>query len=590
MNSIKTTLSNLGWTFNLIWKSAGTYSLMLLAINLVDGLIPTLQIWAISRVVDSIILEEEYFFYIIILGSLLLISKLILILQMPIKSIFENLFKSNVKELLVEKLYKLSFIEIDSANFRSEFDLVQDFASKLLNTIDTMISFVRSSITFIGVLIISAYLDYKIAIVVLIGCLPLVFVSKFITHKSHDLQIKLHQFGREGGYYQRLLTHVNMAKEIKLFNLGDLLSKRWLELRERQKKEMLSLSKKQALLTLLCRIISVISYLVALILLINQLFSSKGSIGTFVGVSSAIMQFQNSLKVFIDSSTRLLSIEFQANGLRGFLQKLEGDNNEQLESKGHPVTLNNSIQFDDVSFCYPNQKETITNVSFEINVGDKIAIIGENGSGKTTIIKLLMGLLTPTSGKIYVDGLDVRGIDDKNNFIKLFSGVFQEYLRYQLSIRENIGFGDINKLQDEILIKKMMWAVGLNELMNYELSDGIDSILGRLNEGDRELSGGQWQRIAIARALLKKAEIFIFDEPTSDLDPISEIEVFHQISELTQDKTVIFISHRVGIAKQVDKVFVLKDGRLIESGTHDELLSIDNEYARLFNSQATWYC
>lgn len=238
------------------------------------------------------------------------------------------------------------------------------------------------------------------------------------------------------------------------------------------------------------------------------------------------------------------------------------------------------IHLDKVSFHYPNsEKRIIRQLSCEIKRGEKIAIVGENGAGKSTLIKLILGLYTPVEGKITWG--------NSGNLPCNIAIVYQDYVKYEMTLRENIGFSNIRNMQDDDLIYKVIDQCGLTDLAN-ELG-GLDVKLGRLYENGRELSGGQWQRLAIARALFSENEVIIFDEPTAAIDPTAELEIYNMLLQLCKDKTAIFISHRLGWVKNMDKILFIENGELSEMGTHEELLKKNGLYSQMYHMQASWY-
>jgi len=244
--------------------------------------------------------------------------------------------------------------------------------------------------------------------------------------------------------------------------------------------------------------------------------------------------------------------------------------------------------FDRVTYVYPGSiHKALDDVSFVIPAGQHVALAGENGSGKTTIVKLLCRLYHPTEGRILVDGVDLREWDP-SALRKRIAVMFQDYARYQLTARENIGFGDLDALGDEALIRAAAGRAGADSVVEA-LPHGYETRLGKWFEEGVELSTGDWQRVALARAFLRDAAIVILDEPTSSLDAKVEHEVFGRLRQLARDRTAIFISHRMSTARLADCIYVLANGRVVEQGTHDELDALGGAYSTLFRLQAESY-
>lgn len=242
----------------------------------------------------------------------------------------------------------------------------------------------------------------------------------------------------------------------------------------------------------------------------------------------------------------------------------------------------------DVEFTYPgNSTPALSGINLQVRPGERIALVGVNGSGKTTLVKLLLGLYRPTQGRILVDGTDLQDIAP-DAWRTHVGAVFQDYARYALTVRENIGFGQLDRLDDDEAIRSAAKRSSAAELVET-LPDGYDTILGKEFENGHDLSLGQWQKLALARAYLRDAALLVLDEPTSALDALAELDVYRRFSELSTGKTVLLISHRLGSARLADRILFLEDGRITEEGTHEDLITASGAYAELYAMQAEWY-
>jgi ATP-binding cassette subfamily B protein len=265
---------------------------------------------------------------------------------------------------------------------------------------------------------------------------------------------------------------------------------------------------------------------------------------------------------------------------------LEGD--EPRAGAAAPQLQSDGIRFCQVQFTYPGgQRPAIEGIDLHIRPGERIALVGENGAGKSTLARLLLGLYRPTAGEILVEGADLQSIDPAA-WRAQAAAVFQDYMRYTSSARENIGYGHIERLGDDMAIVAAAQQSGASAVV-AQLPQGYATLLGKEFEGGVDLSGGQWQTFAIARAYLRDAAVLVLDEPAAALDALAEQEVYRQFLSMSAGKTVLLISHRLGAARLADRILVLQRGRIAEAGTHAELLAAGGHYAQLYRLQAAWY-
>jgi ATP-binding cassette subfamily B protein len=250
--------------------------------------------------------------------------------------------------------------------------------------------------------------------------------------------------------------------------------------------------------------------------------------------------------------------------------------------------LSQEIIFEHVSFTYPGMEQPVLrDLNLRIQSGERIALVGENGAGKSTLAKLLLGLYQPDSGRILVDGVDLHKIN-LDSWREKVGAVFQDFMRYPLSVQENIGLGLLSKLDDLAAIKQAAEMSRASELIE-NLPQNYQTLLGKEFEGGHDLSYGQWQKLAIARAYLREAQLVLLDEPASALDARTEYEVYRQFRDVAQGRTIVLISHRLGSARLADRILFLQHGRITEAGAHDELIALNGSYAQLYTMQAAWY-
>jgi ATP-binding cassette subfamily B protein len=310
-------------------------------------------------------------------------------------------------------------------------------------------------------------------------------------------------------------------------------------------------------------------------------------LGTFYFLTNAILQASSNIQQVFST---LSGIADQALFLTDLLAFFEMRPTIQSKPGALPAPrpIKRGFEFCDVSFQYPGtHRKVLQGLNFHLHPGERVALIGENGEGKTTIVKLITRLYDPSEGRILLDGVDLREYDLEDLYRET-GVIFQDFMRYEMTARENIGVGRIEKLQDADLIQDAA-RKSLADGVIAKLHLGYDQMLGRRFETGVDLSGGEWQKIALARAYLRDAQLLILDEPTAALDARSEYEVFQRFAELTAGKMALFISHRFSTVRMADRIVVLEKGRIAEEGNHQQLLALDGRYAAMFELQAASY-
>lgn len=404
-----------------------------------------------------------------------------------------------------------------------------------------------------------------------------IFFENFITGKKiSQFKIKNAQKNREFEGINDLFIKYNSNRELKVFNIMTFVKNKWNEKINYLIEEEKLLNRSQIFLVIFSEIIKFISqfgaYFLSGYLFINQ----KISLGEFTASLVAFSSLVNFTNEFFELTSFLNRFVFLVKPFFNFMNIRHNKRNEINDKKFKNIKLNN------VSFIYPNtNKKAVNNINIEINKGDKIALVGENGSGKSTLIKLILGLYTPTEGNVLYNGEKSKGIDKKDLYSDK-SVVFQDFNRYFMSVYENVLMGNYcENNRQEIVQSLIKSGFPLNK---FSLEDNLGREFGGI-----ELSGGEWQKLSIARGFFKRSEMIVFDEPTSAIDPFQESKLYEKFFELFSKKTMLLVTHRLGAIKLVDKIIVLNDGKIIETGTHEELINRDGYYNKLWSSQTKWY-
>ncbi|MGE0554390.1 MAG: ABC transporter ATP-binding protein [Gemmatimonadales bacterium] len=425
-------------------------------------------------------------------------------------------------------------------------------------------------------------------VAILLGAaLPGLFVKAAHSNRLYAWSERQTLTYRQAWYVNALLTTMEYAKEVRLLDLGGMLRARYRELRARVLREKIALATRRTFADLLAQVVAVAAVFGSIAFIADRVLAGGITIGGMVMYFGA---FQRAQDFFRDLLAGLASLYEDNLFLRDFSRfvSLEPAVADPPSPKPVPRPIREGIEFDRVSFTYPGTPtQVLHELSFTVAPGEHLALVGENGCGKTTLVKLLCRLYDPTSGAIRIDGVDLRELS-VNQLRAALAVVFQDYARYQFSARDNIWIGNTALPRDSERIREAAVRTGADAVISA-LPKGYDTVLGRQYEDGSELSIGQWQKVALARAFARDAELIILDEPTAALDPLAEAEVFDRFYELAEGRTAIVISHRLSTVRHADRILVMDEGRIVEVGRHDELMSGGGLYAHLFDTQARPY-
>jgi ATP-binding cassette subfamily B protein len=392
---------------------------------------------------------------------------------------------------------------------------------------------------------------------------------------------------RQLEYLRQIGASADSAKEVKLFGLGDFLGQRFADLSRQILEENKALSIRRALQTGSLAAISTIAYYAAYAYIVWRTLQGDFTIGDLVFLSGSFSGLNGYLQQILIGFTNIAGQALYLDDLFSFFEIKPGIL-DPASPKPFPVPLRQGIVFDNVGFRYPgSDKWAVRGLNFTVPAGETLALVGENGAGKTTIVKLMTRLYDPDEGRILIDGVDLR--DFATADIRTHMGaIFQDFLRYSFTAADNIGVGRIEALADRDRIATAA-EQSLADPVIRRLPGGYDQMLGRTFSKGQDLSGGEWQKLAIARAYMRDAEIIILDEPTAALDARAEAEVFTRFKNLAEGTTAVLISHRFSTVRMADRIVVLADGGVLEAGTHAELMALGGRYAELFELQAAGY-
>src|SRR2546425_2515747 len=587
----------------LVWSTSALLTTFLGLLNLAQGFVPAISVSITALVIDSVIRAIN------IHSTAPIWLPVGLQLGAALASSLLSTFSNTVQQLLQEQVSNRVQLEIlkkadtlDLAFFENpeSYDKIRQAANQSTYQPVSMISQTfdlgRTLITLISMIFLLLHLAWWLAIVALIVPIPAFFSSTRYGWRGYQLMRRQSPERRLMAYFVSLMTTDTYNKEVKLFNLGEFFTGKFWDLATdlyKQDKKLLlrrySTNFAWSGLTIVAN--SAIYFYIAL-----QAVLGRISLGGLTLYTQTAVQVGQNFQGLLNGISSTYENTLYVNTLFEFLEYspriVPPPNPRPLDSAVEVEGLD--IEFRDVSFTYPGKdpetQAALKHVSFTIRAGEAIALVGRNGAGKTTLVKLLTRLYDPDEGEILIGGRNIKEHDLKELRDQV-GVIFQDYVNYYMTAHENIGVGRVDKIEQRELVMSAAGKSGANNVIE-QLPHGYDTMLGRWFKdlkASTQLSGGEWQKIALARAFMRDARILVLDEPTSALDAQAEYEVFTKFRELTKGKTAVFISHRFSTVRLADRIFVIENGSVSESGSHQELIALDGRYAELFNLQAEAY-
>ena len=573
---------------SIIWKYSRLWGCMKLLNSVLTAIIVPVNTVLLQRIVDDILilLQENRFHFILNTHLVIFIagvfSEVLLTgLDRYVEIRFDMQITDRLEKEIVRKYRKLDYsCYEDPQTYDSISRISQNPGEKIRMIFWKLCEMVRIIILLIGYLLIFQQASPLLVGIFLLFLHPMLYENYKAGCLWYDLYSRQTADERKIAYYERLLTGKTSLAELKIYQATDYIEKLWKKQSSKLRKE------KEETLIRVEKALLRKSTFAALWYLCSGGFLLYGVITGRISVSMFLVLFQTILNI-VDTVNGLLetfgnfSREIQE---MSYLHSFFALKNIP-ERKGCIDRPVRRIRFEHVCFSYPNAgTETLHDISFELDLSKSTAIVGENGSGKTTIIKLLCGLYQPTSGRILFDEYDIRNLNN-GEIGKAIKVVFQDFFQYELTIRENIGFGNLARISHDLELQEVLDAVHLEELKKLEL----DTSLGKLEHEGIDLSRGQWQRLAVGRIFLNDTGYAVLDEPTASVDPVSEYNMYQLFYLLLRSRGSLMISHRLASAKMADHILVLKNGTIAEQGNHTELMKNQELYHELFCRQAEWY-
>lgn len=556
----------------------------------IEGIIPAFITYILTILYDKIDLytkNQDEFSSIIFFTTIVIFLYLLLTIVQIISAYIVNIgvyekVQNHCKLRVYNKTSELNLILYEDTNIydlksRAEETVKRDTLSNLYMNFGIIL---RCSVSFISTLVVLSTYNPWFILICFLSVIPFFIAKKIRGNAFYFLKKAQIKKERKLSYLWFLLIHKDSVKEIRTQQTYDYIYNKWKECKNEVNNEIWNFEKKDALSMFFCDFIKILGYVTCVILSLIMVINGKVSIGVFGACLTVFITCQNSVKTLL---IRLGGISSLINFAKNYFDFLEIANGDMPRTINH--TFKNSIKLRNVNFKYPNNnEETIKEINLDIKNGEIVVLVGENGCGKTTLIKLILGIYDVVDGEIVYDEINLKDIS-RDYLYKNISIISQDYNQFQMSLRENVAISDVGNIDNNDKIIKTIKIIDEDILDNIK---NLDDVLGKEFAGI-ELSGGQWQKIAISRGMFKNSDLIIMDEPTASLDPITEYEVLKKFLEISKNKTSVIVSHRIGLCKYADKIIVMEKGRIVGIGKHDELLISCQEYQHLYETQKKWY-
>lgn len=581
-------------SLSLVWKSTPGWTFANIVMSVLRSVFPLMLIWLLKVVVDDITKATTAIPLSPEINVLWPILAVVIIWFLDEASAdFSNYVRKKQALKLEVYMYGLlhsKAIKLDLINFeRPEYFDCLSRASReapwrpnsILNNLISMLRGLLSLLLMAGLILT---LHWTLAVLLLVANVPGIWLRLYYADILYNFQKQQTPEARKSAYFNWLLTGDRPSRELRLFGLGDYFISLFKKSFLKQNEEEINIIRRRTLIELISNLFKASALLITLLFIARQTISGKLSLGQMAMFLLAFRQGMIYIKDLFGSLAGLYEDSLFIGDTFEFLDLKE--NVTAAEPLIDPLPLKKKISVKNLSFTYPgNNFSSISNVSFEIKKGEIIALVGPNGAGKSTLVRLLCRLYDPDSGSVKYDGSDIRNIDPEV-YRKHFSVVFQDFMLYNLTAGENIRMGNIEEKSPDGRIKASATTTGIHELID-NLPNGYETVIGNLFDDSRELSWGEWQKIALARALFRDAPVLILDEPSSSLDADTEYDIFSRFREIVKGRTSILISHRFTNVSLADRIIVLDKGSIAESGTHEELMNRAGIYFTMFSKQSS---
>ena len=580
--------------FKEIWNVNKKLFLVSAFCRLIGALIPVIILWIGKLIIDEIILQisldnPDYYTlwtYVAAELALVILSDLISRAISLTDGLLGDAYNIATSVTIIKKTNQINISLLEDSEFYDKLERARTQTTGRVALLSNVLGQAQSVISIATLVAGLIYFEPYLIILLILSIIPSFINEVRFSQQQYSLARSWTAERRELDYLRFIGANDKTAKEIKLFGLTDFVVDRFKNLSEEYYQLNKTLAIKRSSLGFLFNVLGSLSYYGAYVFIIYRVLSGVITLGELTFLSGAFNRLMKNLQDFFSKFTRISESALYLKDYFDFIDiSIASKTKEDVPL---PKQISKGFEFKNVHFAYPNSEtEILKGLSFTLKAGEKLAFVGQNGAGKTTLIKQLLRFYEPTSGEILLDGININRFNIAE-YQEYFGVIFQDFFKYEFTIKENIAIGKIDELDNQAKIENAA-ELSLAHDVVAELKHGYNQQLGKRFLNGQELSGGQWQKVALARAYMKSAEVMILDEPTSALDARAESEVFGRFIGLTEGKTSIIISHRFSTVRQADRILVLEHGKVLEIGTHEELMKNQTLYSELFTLQAEGY-
>ena len=579
----------------MVWSTKPSYAVAIVFVRLSNSLAPLAMLWVGKLLIDTLAANidsptpdwDRLVKLVALELCIALFSETLNRLSDLLESLLGDIVNSALSMRLMRTAGNLDLPQLEDPNVRDKLQRARRQTTTQIGLIGQVLMTLQQGVTLVSMLAALVAFNWWLLAILILAILPSFFGETAYVGITYSFQFRWTARRRELDYYRWLTSELDSAREIKLFRLSDYFVGRYADLASKYIDENRSIAVHRATIGAILTTLSTVAYYGAVGVVVYDTIVGVLTIGTFTFLVGSFDRGRELIRRILLSITSSYEQGLNIKDLFEFLNEkphIVSPPNARVV----PRPMQAGIVFENVSFCYPTTDQwALKDVSLQIHPGDRIALVGENGSGKTTLAKLLTRLYDPMEGRILLDGVDLREYNI-NSLHESVAMLFQDFCRYDLSARENIAVGQIDMLHDDNRIVEAA-EMGLASGIIDRLDGKYDQTLGRRFEGGSDLSGGEWQRIALARVYIRRAQLLILDEPTASLDSRSEYGALRNFSSVTNGKTTILISHRFSAVRMAERIIVLHAGRVVEDGSHSALIQHGGHYAQLYRLQADRY-